>query len=262
MSPTRRQDEIVLLVRKHRKISVKELASSLNSSQETIRRDLSILAGKGKIQKFHGGASLPSPLGENPFATRMNDNVQAKINIAAIATEIISPGETVLIDTGSTTIYFAEKIAEIERINVVTNSIEIARIISNSPTKSQVFLLGGEFSLENLQTTGNLAINQIGLFQAHHAILTVSAVDSNGAMDHNYAEAQFAQAMIKQAESLTIICDSSKFESIAPFKVCPWEVVTTFVCDLPPSPKLQESLTNAGVTLVVAKTSPGEVVTS
>jgi DeoR/GlpR family transcriptional regulator of sugar metabolism len=251
MTPGDRQAKIANIIRQRHRVTVNELAEILNISRETIRRDLSELDRAGKVHKIHGGASLPTTIGEGSFHKRMGENVTAKVQVAAEAVKLISPGETILIDTGSTTVYFAEKLVELLDLTIVTNSAEIARIISLSPMKPRVFLLGGQFNGDNRQTFGNFAISQVGLFRAHHVILTIGALDAKtGVMDFSIEEAQLAQAMIEQADALTIIADSSKFERIASFKVCGLDQVTNLVCDKYPSKKIKAALVEAKVNII------------
>ncbi len=248
MNPTDRQAEIVNIIRQQNRVAVDELAKLLKISKETIRRDLSELAQAGKVLKFHGGACLPAITEEGPFRDRMGENASAKTLIAAEAVKLVMPGETILIDTGSTTLYFAEKLAEIPRLTVVTNSAEISRVISLAQLQSKTFLLGGEFNADNRQTVGSMAVSQIRSFRAHHAVLTVGGIDlRTGVMDFCIEEAQVARAMIEQAESVTILVDSSKFERIASFEVCSLDRVTNIVCDKLPSKKIQAALKEAGV---------------
>ena len=251
MNPTDRQTEIVNIIRQRNRVAVDELARLLKISKETIRRDLSELARVGKVQKFHGGASLPMMTGEGPFRDRMGENATAKASIAAEAVHLIMPGETILIDTGSTTLYFAEKLAEVPNITVVTNSAEIARIISLAPLQSKTFLLGGEFNADNRQTVGSMAISQIRSFRAHHAVLTIGALDlRTGIMDFCIEEAQIARTMIEQAESVTILADSSKLGRIASFEVCSLDRVTNLVCDQQPPEKIKAALIEANVNIL------------
>lgn len=253
MTPAIRQAEIANIIRQRDHVTVNELAEALNISRETIRRDLSELARVGKVQKFHGGASLPMVTGEGHFHDRMGKNVAAKVRIAAAAVKLISPSETILIDTGSTTLYLAEELVEISDLTVVTNSTEIARIMSTGSTLTRTFLLGGEFHGDNRQTIGSMAIAQVQSFRAHHAILTVGALDTRtGVMDYSIEEAQLARAMIEQAETLTLLVDSSKFEQIASFEVCGLAKVTNLVCNNPPSGKMEAALTEANVNIIVA----------
>ncbi len=254
MNPSIRQYKIVNLIRERNRVAVDELAKLLKISKETVRRDLAVLARAGKVQKFHGGASLPMIAGEGPFRDRMSENSAAKAAIAEEAVKLMASGETVLIDTGSTTHYFAEQLAELSGLTVVTNSAEIARIISQAQSQSKAFLLGGEFNADNRQTVGSMAIQQIRSFRAHHAVLTVTAVDlRTGIMDFSIEEAQVARAMIEQAESVTVLVDSSKFDRIASFEVCGLDRVTNLVCDRLPSEKIQKALKKAGVSVFCAE---------
>ncbi len=152
------------IIRQEGGISVDKLVEEFNSSAETIRRDLNKLSKAGKIQKIHGGAMLPGPLGEGPYQQRIGENVKAKRLVAQKACALISPGDTIFIDTGSSTLSFAEEIIRVNDLTVVTNSAEIARVISSSASGARVYLLGGEYNADNHETTGAMAIAQLEYF--------------------------------------------------------------------------------------------------
>jgi len=249
----KRQIQIIDTLRQKKRVTVDELATQFDVSRETIRRDLTELANSGKIQKIHGGARLSRVHGEGSFQQRMSDNADAKLRIAIQAARLFSPGETLFVDTGSTTLYFAEKLGEISGLTIVTNSAEIARTISSSATGNRIFLLGGEYSGSNHQTVGTLVASQVRSFRAHHAVLTVGSLDAlSGAMDFNVEEAQVAQAMIEQSESITILADSSKFRNLASFRVCPMASIDRLICDATPPPTMFEALKESGVEIIVA----------
>lgn len=252
-TPFARQVKITDMVRSNKRVTVNELARQLAISKETVRRDLTALAKAGKVVKFHGGATLPTLDSEGSFSSRMGENVIAKAQIAARASRLISPGETIFVDTGSTTYYFAEKISEIVGLTVITNSAEVARIVTASASPTSCFLLGGQYSGSNRQTVGNMATGQVASFQAHHAIITVGAVGETGVMDFSIEEAQMAQAMIRQAKQVTVIADSSKFNKIASFKVCDLRQITNLVCEEPPTGNLEIFLRDAGVRILLAR---------
>lgn len=248
-----RQAKIIDTLRQQKRVTVDELAALFNISRETIRRDLTQLANTGKIQKIHGGAILPRVFGEGSFQQRMSDNADAKARIASQAVGLFTAGETLFVDTGSTTLYFAEKLSEVSGLTIVTNSTEIARIISSAGTGNRTFLLGGEYSDNNHQTVGTLVASQIRTFRAHHAVLTVGALDvRSGAMDFNIEEAQVAHAMIEQSEFITVLADSSKYNNLASFEVCPLSRIDRLVCDIAPPDAMVEILREAGVEIVVA----------
>lgn len=253
MKTVKRQMKIIETIREEERVTVDELAALFDISRETIRRDLTKLANSGKIQKIHGGAILPRVFGEGSFGQRMSENAEAKTRIASRAVELFDAGETLFIDTGSTTLYFAEKLAEVPGLTVITNSTEIAKTISSSGEDNRTFLLGGEYSADNSQTAGTLVASQIRLFRVHHAILAIGALDvRTGAMDYNIEEAQVAHAMIEQAETLTVLVDSSKFNKLASFEVCPLSRIDQLVCDVMPPDEMREALETAGVEIIVA----------
>ncbi len=254
MSVSRRQDNLVDLVRRAGKVSVAELADALGASRETIRRDLTHLERAGRVQKVHGGAIIPRLAGEGSFAQRMGTSMQAKTAMARVAASLFASGETLFIDTGSTTLYLAEELAAVAGLTIVTNSTEIARTIARARNASGVFLLGGAYGVENSQTLGTMAASQIRSFRAHHAVLTVGALDSRtGAMDFDMEEAQVAQAMIGQSEQVTVLADSSKFESLASFEVCPLARIDRLVCDSPPPADIRDGIEQAGGTVIIAQ---------
>lgn len=252
MKIKKRQIKLIEIVRKREKVSVDELATLLETSHETIRRDLTLLSETGKILKVHGGARMPRVMGEGPFKQRLSENVDAKMQIAQSAAALFEPGETLFVDTGSTTLLFVEALANISDLTIITNSTEIARTFATNNTSGSVFLLGGEFSAGNSQTIGAMAATQVRAFRAHHAVLTVGALDArSGAMDYNIDEAQIARAMIEQSESVTILADSSKLGSVASFEVCPLSSINRLVTDEAPKDDLLHQIDSAGVKVIL-----------
>jgi DeoR/GlpR family transcriptional regulator of sugar metabolism len=251
MSPTVRQSQILDLVRQHGRASVEELAARFAASRETIRRDLNVLSEAGQILKVHGAAKLPHAQGEGPFEQRMAEHAAAKREIARKAAPLVGPGDTVFIDTGSTTLFYAEAIAKTDGLTVVTNSTEIARIVGRNEKAAGVYLLGGAFDSDNLETHGPMALSQISSFRARHAVITVGGIHAKaGLTDFNIAEAQVASAMIDQSESLIVLADASKFNRIGPFAVCPLKRINYLVADSMVTGPLRSALSASNVNVV------------
>jgi DeoR family glycerol-3-phosphate regulon repressor len=251
MRPRDRQFRIIDLVRTQGKVTVDELAESCAASAETIRRDLTLLAANGKIQKIHGGAIPTRDFGEGPFAQRMQRNGQAKRLIAQKARQLVSPGDTLLIDTGSTTLIIAEELAGIDDLTVVTNSTAIAWTISSANKTVQMYLLGGTYNEDNRQTCGRMALNQLDSFHGNLAIITVGAIAAGiGAMDYNCDEAEIASAMIAHTDKVILLVDSSKFDRVAPFVVASFDRIDSLVCERTPEGALADSLNAAQVEII------------
>ncbi len=250
MRPRDRQAAITDLVRDRVSVSVDDLVTRFETSAETIRRDLAALARLGKVRKVHGGATLPRVTGEGPFAERMARNVEAKRQIARRAAALIAPGESLLVDTGSTTLVFAEELAGVDQLTLVTNSAEVARVVTAGNATARVFLLGGAYRGDNRQTCGTMALSQLQNFRVDRAVLTVGALDASGAMDFDPEEATMAQAMMRRAGSVMLLVDASKFNASACFAVCDHADVDLLVCDRAPQGRLGEALAANDVTVV------------
>ncbi|MGB5705762.1 MAG: DeoR/GlpR family DNA-binding transcription regulator [Arenicellales bacterium] len=240
------------LVRQVGTVSVEELCTKFTSSAETIRRDLNALADVGKVKKIHGGATTPLTVGEGPFQQRLRNNVAAKRGIAKKAAAIVSPGQTIFVDTGTTTLTFAEEISDIEGITVVTNSLEIARYIGlHSRASLRLFVLGGEYNADNRETFGQECLHQLRSFRAHHAFITVGCVDAEaGATDFNFEEAQLARAMIARSKRVVMLADASKFDRIAGYEVGPLGKFDSLVSDTEPGPALMQALQRNAVEVI------------
>jgi DeoR family glycerol-3-phosphate regulon repressor len=256
MPPSNRRDLIVDLVRERQRVTVDFLASHLATSKETIRRDLTELAARGLIQKFHGGATLPDLSGaglktEGSFQARMQDHMREKRTLARRAAALFSPGDTLFIDTGTTTVIFAEELSRLSRLTVITNSLSIAQTIVRGEG-NRAFLLGGEYSDDASENLGTLAVEQVSRFHATHAVLTVGAIESDGVFDYNLNEAEIARAMIAQSRNVTVLADAAKFTRNALFQVCPLAAIDRLVTNDLPDPAMIEALRTAEVEMILA----------
>lgn len=232
MKPHERRPRIEAIIRREGEVSVEMLTALFDVSSETIRRDLGQLAEHGRIQKFHGGARRPLLIREPSHDERATTATAAKAAIGRRLTELVAPGETLFIDTGSTTLAAAEALAAIPELTVITNSCRLAERLARSSQDATIHLLGGRFGLDNAQTTGIAVIEQLQAFRADRAILTVAAFDpQEGATDASLDEAQIARAMIKHARSVTILADSAKFGRQAAYAVCGLDEIDLIISD-------------------------------
>ena len=126
---TRHQSDILREVQAKGVCTILELARRLQVSDETIRRHVRPLVEQGVVQKVHGGIVMPDRLREAPLERRMDQNRDAKQAIARAAAALVDDGDSLILDTGSTTTFVAQELAHHNRLKVVTNSIEIARTL-------------------------------------------------------------------------------------------------------------------------------------
>lgn len=125
MKPEHRQAEIAELVSWTGGVSVDDLAAQFHVSAETIRRDLGQLADAGLVEKMHGGARRSRLLIEGTFQERMAENAAGKERIAEKLLALVEPGDTVFIDTRSTTLACAQRLADVSELTIITNSVRV-----------------------------------------------------------------------------------------------------------------------------------------
>lgn len=256
LTPAERRDLIVKAVQERECVSVNALAKVLKISKETIRRDLTQLAAQNRIRKVHGGATLSDPRTgglnvEGAFQARLAENTAAKRAIARRAFELFEPGDTLFIDTGTTTLYFAEELAAARGLTVMTNSSAIAGFASRGPSNT-TYLIGGEYRGDSTENLGPAAIEQISRFHALHAVLSVGSIDANGVFDFDWKEADVARAMIAQSRSVTLLADTSKFGRGGLIKIAPLSAISRIVSDGKPPNEVGAALKNAQVKVIVA----------
>ncbi len=235
MRPEERQKRIRDLIGRSGENRVDGLAAAFGVSAETIRRDLARLARDGVIQKVHGGARPLRLFAEASRTERAAEGADAKARIGRRLAEIVEPGETLFMDSGTTTVACAEALSGTNNLTVVTNSVEVAQRLGRNGTAS-VYLLGGAFHPADSETTGPLAIEQVDRFRADRAILTVAGLDAQaGATDSSFDAAQVARAMIGRASATVIVAHGDKLGRRAAFRVCPLSGIDLLICDrLPP----------------------------
>lgn len=246
MTPSARRDAILHKARSGQKLEVEALALQFAASRETIRRDLAKLDGQGLLRRVHGGATATGrAVDEGPFHDRMRQQVAAKRAIARHVASGLMPGDSLFIDTGSTTLILAEEIAQRKGLIIITNSADIAALCEKGEG-NRVLLIGGEFRAAGRETVGPLAVAQIAQLRAARAILTVAAVSERGIFDVDPQEAEVARAMVAQADEVTVLADASKMGRTGVFEVCPMAKVGRIVTDSLASP-LRRAIEAVGV---------------
>jgi DeoR family glycerol-3-phosphate regulon repressor len=248
MKPQQRQSRILDVVAREGEMTVDALAEAFDVSAETIRRDLAQLAISGALQKVHGGARRLRLHAEGSFQERMGEDAAAKQIIAQKLATMIEPGDTLFIDTGTTTLFCAEALASVKDLTVITNSVRIAETLARGTGRARVFLLGGDFAADNAQTRGPLALDQIDRFRADHAVLAVAALDpAGGAADADFDEAQIARRMMANATNVIVVAQAAKFGRKAAHRICRLEDVDMLVCDTLPGDAFRAALEAAHV---------------
>jgi len=248
---TTRQNQILKKLESQGTCSVSRLASDFNVSLETVRRDLKHLTDNGSVVRMHGAVGLAGQMGEAPFQRRMRENSAEKQRIAAYVASSIRDGDSVMLDTGTTTSFIARELINHRRLSIVTNSSDIARTLATL-NGNKVFMAGGQLRADSAAAFGKSAVDFIRQFTVQHAIISAGAVNKNGIMDYDLEEAEFARSVLAMGNRRIVVTDHSKFGKRGLVEVTGFEAVTDFITDSMPPPDIVKALANAETNLGIA----------
>jgi DeoR family glycerol-3-phosphate regulon repressor len=232
---------------------IEELASGLSVTPQTIRRDLSELAGKGLLRRHHGGASLPSSIANTDYAARHVENSAAKQRIARSAATLIPDGSSVFLTLGTTVEATAAALAATHcDLLVVTNSSAAARVLGTVPGM-KVHLLGGTWQARNGGLTGATAAEMAGRWRCDALLTGCGAIGADGwLLDYHEDEVAVARAMLAGAGRLIIVADSAKFHRAAPCRVVRPGRGALLVTEAAAPAATRKALHAAGAEIVIA----------
>lgn len=250
-----RRAQIAELVRQSGAVRVADLAERFKVSEVTIRNDLVQLEKQGQLVRDRGGA-LPLDHAREitsllAVEQRAHLQIAEKQRIARAAAQLVSPGDTILMDAGTTVVEMASHLAGIEPLTVVTNALNVALEVS-AKTDARVILLGGNLSRESSSTLGSLAEHTLGELLVQKAFLGTQAFDlEHGFTDTTMEIAQVKRAMIKAARCVILLSDSSKLGHRGFIKVAPLTAVQTLITDTGLPAEVRAELERLGVEVVM-----------
>jgi DeoR family transcriptional regulator of aga operon len=244
-----RRGQILELVRRQRRATVAELADRFQTSLVTIRGDLAALAADGALVRTRGGALPLRDDEEMPINVKETLNPEQKQRIAAEAAGLIRDGETILLDSGTTTFAIARQIRDLPLagINVITNALNIAMLLSDVPGV-RLIMLGGVLRPESNSLSGYMAEHAIANLQADRLFLGVDGLDPEvGLMTPHLAEAQLNSKMIQISRQVVAVADSSKLLRRNVSVIARVEQLHVLITDSAARPEVVEELQGRGV---------------
>lgn len=248
---SKRHTEIMRILADEGTVTISGLANRLGVSLETVRRDVRPLTDNGSVLKIHGAVGLAGQVGEAPFQRRMRENAEAKRLIARAMAQMIHDGDSVMLDTGTTTSFVARELLGHRRLTVVTNSSDIARTLA-TVNGNKVYMAGGELRSDSGAAFGVSAIEFIAKFSVTHAIISAGAIDAgSGVMDFDLEEAEFARMMLSRGAHNYVVTDHTKFGRRGLVLVAGFEAIGNLVTDEPVSAEIAATLEGAGTRLII-----------
>lgn len=246
-----RRDQLRKLVQTHGFSSLGDLALSLEVSESTIRRDLEQLESAGDVRRTHGGVFWTGEADVMPvFQNRKDDHWASKRAIGRQAAALVEDNDTVLLDGGSTTYELARQLVG-RPLQVVTNSLPVAYLLSTSDTIDLV-MIGGCVRGRTAVAIGPLADSMLQQINVAKAFLSVAGINERGYFNSDMMLVESEKAMIAAADQAIVVADSSKFGRVSLSRMCGLQDVQHVVSDDGLDSQWKGWLESAGVQLTLA----------
>lgn len=243
-----RRRRICELLRAEGRVTVESLAARFGTSQVTIRADLSTLESAGALTRTHGGA-LTVEDGDQSLDFKQLQHRAEKLRIAAAAAALVRDGETIVLDSGTTTAEIARRIRtlELRSVNVITNALNIVALLIDVAAV-RLIVPGGILRRESNSLSGPMAEAALDTLQADRLYLGADGVDPQiGIMTPHVAEAQLNARMIAMSRQVVVVADSSKFARRNISLIARIEQLHVLITDRAAPPEAVEQLRQRGV---------------
>ena len=233
-------------------VSLQQLVAEVGSSESTIRRDLEHLESSGQIQRTRGGASYAGDSLTDFDARRTRASLQ-KRRIAQRMAEMICAGETILLDGGTTTLEVARCLSG-KPLQVLTNSMPIASLLMNR-SEIELIFIGGYVYPKTGVALGELAVAALKTVHVGRLVMGTGGIAADGLFNSNALLVETERQMIKAADRVTLVADSSKFGQRALSHLCPLDAVHDLVTDDGISGEWQQALESRSIHVEVVDTN-------
>ena len=250
--PVERQRLILNMVDEHGVIRVSDLSDQFDVSVMTIRRDLMALEERGLISRSHGGAiSKRRFQHELYFEQKGERNQREKSAIGEVAARMLEPGETVFVNSGSTTLELLRRIPDME-LRVVTSNAGVLSVLSG--TQVECLVIGGVYRPRSNSFVGGFALQALSQIHGGRCFIGVDGLSLDaGLTTPHHQEAEVGRQMIRQTRGeVIVLADSSKIGGVAPFVTAPLDMVDVLITDSAVSEEYVAALEEHGITVRIA----------
>lgn len=251
LKKTERRKLILLELKLRPHVRISELALRFNVSTETVRRDFDALSEEGLVARAHGGASAPAQGHYPSLGERENARIAERERIGLRAAELVGEGETVMIDSGSTTIQMARALAYLGTpCTVITNSIPVAMTLGHG--SSEVLICPGEYLAAESAVVGTETLEFLARFHVDRCLIGSSGFSDEGPSESVRGFAAVKRMMLNRAAQRHLLIDSEKFGRRGLAHVSDLADLNSIVVDKRPQGALMSALEAASVEAVVA----------
>ncbi len=252
-STPQRRATILKLLEKEGQISVGELSKHFKVSEVTIRNDLAQLAQQGLLIRTRGGAIWQPPLAiDFNLREKLKLHPAEKRRIGQYAAQRVQDGETIILDSGTTTLEIAHALVrqKFRQLTVVTNALNIAIVLSNHGG-IRVIMPGGVMRQNALSLVGPIAESSLQNLYCDRAFIGVDGiVPEEGIYTPNHEEAYLNRLMIEHSRQAIVVTDASKFGKKSFARIAPVELLDLIITDRHLAPRFRQSLKKKNIQFI------------
>lgn len=251
MQAEERQKRIEQFLSKVEFASLEEMARHVSASPSTVRRDLNFLEAAGNIRRTHGGACLVNPRpDEYIFAQRETVQLAEKEAIGRLCASLIEPGQSVIIDAGTTAFQVARQL-EGKALQIITNSLPVANLFGSTPS-TEVIVSGGVIYPRLGVLVGPLAVETFSKTHADVAIMSGGGITAEGVTNSHALLIDIQRAMIEGAGQVIFCFDHTKIGRRSVAHLCELSSIDTVITDAAAPRTLIEELRACGLKVLLA----------
>jgi Transcriptional regulators of sugar metabolism len=254
MLPNQRREKILELIREDGHAKVLDLSRIFKVTEVTIRQDLERLEKEGLVRREHGGAVLIDiDTGVRNITLQNRKNMAEKMMIARKAVSFIENGDTIILDSGSTTTEIAKLIVDFQNITVITNALNIALILGAHPNINLV-VTGGEFKAPTLSLTGQKAADFFYNLNVDKLFLATAGITLKSGLTYpSISDICVKRAMIESANEVFLVADSTKIGVNSFASLGALSLVNLLITDSHISPENEEMFKNNEIAYIIAE---------
>jgi len=252
-STVERRSIIINQLEQNGKVDVRELSKLFSVSEVTVRNDLAQLEKKNVLIRARGGAIKMDPVGiDYHISEKDKINIKAKQLIGTRAAQFVNDGDTIMIDSGTTSMELARNLDENLELTVITNALNIANQFYKKDNV-QVIIPGGVLRNKSFSLIGSAAEKSLRNYFCDKLFLGVDGLDiDNGLSTPNIEEAHFNTTMIEMSHQIIVLADSSKIGKRSLAFICPISKIDILITDSGLTNEQKTALENIGVKVVIA----------
>lgn len=245
-----RHEQILEYLKSHNIATVDDLVAYTNASPATIRRDLIKLDQDGKVYRVHGSVTLNNAVRQPMTSEKVRLKHEEKIRIAAEAAKLISPGDSLALDAGTTTIELARNVSDLP-LKIITSDLNIGLLLSSHKNITTV-LTGGTIDYSSQSCIGDIAVGMLNKVHPKFAFISCNAWDLKFGVTAPTAEkAHLKSQLLAVGATTVLLADSSKYGLSQLFDVGELGKIDIIITDKGLAPEHEKNIRDAGIELIL-----------